>query len=83
MNRDLLKLRRLKQRCIVPSSPGKGDRAALKQWVSRLVNRRKVGWDQRANASAGPPIEALRMVGRRGLAAACPTLPAKSLHNAL
>jgi hypothetical protein len=35
---------------------------------------RSPGWDQRANASAGPPIEALLMVGRRGLAAACPTL---------
>ncbi len=41
-------------------------------WTS--VNPVNVGWDQRANASAGPPIEAPLMVGRRGLSAAGPTL---------
>ncbi len=54
----------------VPSPPG--DRAAFKLWVERLIRQWKAGWDQRANASAGPPIEALPMVGRRGLAAAGP-----------
>ena len=36
------------------------------------MDRQKVGWDWRANASAGPPMEATTMVGWRGLAAACP-----------
>ena len=35
------------------------------------------------DVGTGSPINALRMVGRRGLAAACPTLPGNSSHNSL
>ncbi len=57
------------------SSRPEGQRCEV--FVLASVNPVNVGWDQRANARAGPPIEALLMVGRR-LIRPGPTLGCKS-----